>query len=300
MRILFGNPNYLIDVTQFILQKIDIFGKFLIPSRADQRNKLFERDPSEQNLFLIEFEDDRMIEIQKDRELVMDKNAITGELRLCAMETKLQEMHYNLFFKHGYLTDELPEQKMAFRFLTGTETVLEIGGNIGRNSMIIASLLNNQSNLVVLECDPVSAAKLRDNRDVNGLKFHIEPAALSARRLWQKDWNTVVSDIPVDDHVEVQTISLKQLQEKYNNKVFDTLVLDCEGAFYYIIQDFPELLTGVKKILVENDYTDETHKEYVDAVLIEHGFKIIYQEAGGWGVCSPKLENRFYETWAKQ
>ncbi len=298
MRILFGNPNYLIDVSQFILQKINIFGKFLIPPRADQRNKLFERDPTEHNLFIIELENDNMMEIQKDRELVMDKNVHTGELRLCTIETKIQEMHYNLFFKYGYLTDALSEQKMAFRFLTGNETVLEIGGNVGRNSVMIASLLNNQSNLVVLECDLNSATKLRENRDVNGLKFHIEPAALSARRLWQKDWDTVVSDSPVENHVEVQIIKWQELQEKYV-KTFDTLVLDCEGAFYYILQDFPELLTGIKKILVENDYRQIEHKTYVDNVLKIHGFNVIYQEAGGSNMCDPSCESVFYETWAK-
>jgi hypothetical protein len=35
---------------------------------------------------------------------------------------------------------------------------------------------------------------------------------------------------------------------------FDTLVLDCEGAFYYILQDTPEILEGIKLLIMENDY----------------------------------------------
>ena len=34
---------------------------------------------------------------------------------------------------------------MAVRYLTGNEKVLEFGGNIGRNSLVIAHILNNNS-----------------------------------------------------------------------------------------------------------------------------------------------------------
>jgi len=88
-----------------------------------------------------------------------------------------------LKLKHGTLHEEYPEQKLAVKFLTGKEKVLEIGGNIGRNSLIISSLLENQENLVVLECDDTSVKKLTENRELNGFKFHIEPSALSKRSL---------------------------------------------------------------------------------------------------------------------
>ena len=41
---------------------------------------------------------------------------------------------------------------MVVRYLKGNERVLEIGGNIGRNSLVISSILGkNSENLVVLE-----------------------------------------------------------------------------------------------------------------------------------------------------
>ncbi len=294
MRFLYGNPNYLSDVTEFVTQTIAINGKLIIPPKTFQRNKLFERNLAEDNVFLIDFEqNNQIIELQKDRELLLDKNT-ADEFRICSLDTKLQEMHFSLFFKHGYINDEIPEQKMALRFINPADTVLEIGGNVGRNSMIVASLLQNQENMVVLECDPQIARQLQDNRDANNMKFHIEASALSLRRLWQKGWDTTVSDEPVEDHTEVNIISLQQLNDKYK-KTFNTLVLDCEGAFYYILQDFPDILTGVTKILMENDYHILEHKTFVDQILTKNGFQVVYVEAGGWGPCQP----RFFETWMK-
>ena len=50
---------------------------------------------------------------------------------------KLLFIHSSLKLNYGSFNDELPEQKMSVRYLTGNEKVLEIGGNIGRNSLII-------------------------------------------------------------------------------------------------------------------------------------------------------------------
>ena len=85
------------------------------------------------------------------------------------------------------------------------------------------------------------------------------------------------------------------MYSKYNIQ-FDTLVLDCEGAFYYILMDMPEILTNVNLIIMENDYNDITHKNYIDSVLKQHNFYVDYVEAGGWGCCY----NNFYEVWKRK
>jgi FkbM family methyltransferase len=74
-------------------------------------------------------------------------------------------------------------------YLTGNEKILEIGGNIGRNSLVIASILNT-NNFVSLECDVTISQQLTENRDLNKFSFHIESAALSNRKLIQKGWDT--------------------------------------------------------------------------------------------------------------
>ena len=199
-----------------------------------------------------------------------------------------------LRLNYGSFFEELPEQRMSVRYLTGKERVLEIGGNIGRNSLIIACLLNRQENLVTLESNLEIADQLKENRDVNQLHFHVETSALSKRRLIQKGWDTLPSETLQEGFSWVNTMTLDEIQTKYQI-VFDTLVLDCEGAFYYILMDMPEILANINLIIMENDYTDITRKQYVDEVLTQNGFNRDYAEGGGWGPCT----DYFFEVWKK-
>jgi hypothetical protein len=89
------------------------------------------------------------------------------------------------------------------------------------------------------------------------MNFFVENSALSKRPLIQKDWDTIVSDVVLEGYKKVNTITLEELHYKYKIE-FDTLILDCEGAFYYILLDMPEILNNIKLIIVENDYTGDT------------------------------------------
>lgn len=209
--------------------------------------------------------------------------------------TKLDTLHDKLSLYFGSFAEELPEQKMAVKYLTGDEKVLELGGNIGRNSLIISKVLKESSQMVVMETDPHIADLLRYNKSINGLKFHVENAGLSAKPLIQNGWVTEVSDVVPEGYIPVRTITFYELNQKYNIE-FDTLVLDCEGAFYYILQDMPEILTNIKIIIMENDYNDINHKHYIDNVLRSRGFSVIHSEAGGWGCC----EEFFFQVWKRE
>ena len=211
-------------------------------------------------------------------------------------ETKLENIHSKLKIKYGSMNGELPEQKMAVRYLSGQEKVLEIGGNIGRNSLVIASILENSSNLVTLESNVNISKQLSENRDLNNMKFHIEESALSNRKLIQKRWNTKPSEILLPGYKWVNTITLEQLKTKYNIK-FDTLVLDCEGAFYYILMDMPEILDNINLIIMENDYHVLEQKKYVDNILTKNNFYVDYTERGQYRtVC----RRNFFEVWKKK
>lgn len=111
------------------------------------------------------------------------------------MNSKIEMLHNEIKIKYGSMKDELPEQQMVVRYLTGKK-VLEIGGNIGRNSLIIGKILKskNNSNMVTLESDEIIAKQLLENRNINELNFFIEDSALSKKKLIQRGWNTIVSD----------------------------------------------------------------------------------------------------------
>ena len=204
--------------------------------------------------------------------------------------------------KYGNFYKELPEQEMDVKYLTGKEKVLEIGGNIGRNSLVIASILENSNNLVTVESDSEIAKQLTENRDLNNKKFYIENSALSNRKLIQKDWQTIPSNTLKKGFKWVNTITYKQLQQKYKI-AFDTLVLDCEGAFYYILKDMPEVLDNINLIIMENDYHISKHKKFIDKRLKKNNFFVDYSE----GLTKINSEwkdspcyNNFYEVWKKK
>ncbi|CAH6419024.1 Hypothetical protein HVR_LOCUS212 [uncultured virus] len=207
---------------------------------------------------------------------------------------KLSMIHSFLRFTGGNIKDEYPEQLMAATFIEKHNKVLEIGSNIGRNTLTIATILENQENLVTLESDVNTCVALKQNMDLNGYKFHIEPSALSYRKLIQNHWDTIPSDVVLPGYKPVNTITFQELEAKYNIQ-FDTLVADCEGALYYILLDYSDMLNNIKTVIMENDYRDGNHKAAVDKVLVSKGFKRVYVESGGWGPCFVC----FYEAWIK-
>jgi len=297
MKIFYGVDGSYLDVTYICLHKICKNGIITIPWGECNRSRFFS-DPVEGVLKHIKIEMDghtQCYDFNLTISIQLDTNTIhtTSEMDI---ETTLRNIHSKLLFKHGALYDEVPEQKMVIRYLTGNEKVLELGSNVGRNTVVIASILSrkNNNNFVTMECDKHTAELLRENRDLNNFSFHIESNALSKRKLMQRGWETEIGDELRQGYTWVDTISLEELHAKYNI-VFDTLVLDCEGAFYYILMDMPEILDNINLIIMENDYHDLHKKEYVNEVLRKNKFEVHYSEGGGWGPC----QNYFFEVWKK-
>jgi len=295
MEIFYGIENYYVNVTSICLSKLNHNNIITIPAGAQTRTIYFTDYFVGMHKYVRIFHDNKFVTYDENCTIKIDllHNTITT-ITNKEIDNKVSSLHSKLRIHYGHFGDELPEQKMAVRYLTGKEKVLEIGGNIGRNSLIIAALLENTSNLVTMECEQHIANQLTENRNLNSLLFHIERAALSKRKLIQIGWDTKPSDVLEEGYSWVNTITLDELKAKYHIE-FDTLVLDCEGAFYYILMDMPEILDNINLIIMENDYHDASHKEYVDKILTENGFHSDYREAGGWGPC----KDRFFEVWKK-
>ena len=294
MKILYGiSLTNSIDVTHICLSKLMSNHIMYIPAGDSSRSNFF-TDPFYGILKKIIILNDDITEYDAYTQIKI--NIIDNTIEIISekdLNEKIENIHSKLNINYGTLNNELPEQKMVLRYLTGNEKVLEIGGNIGRNSLVIGSIIKN-NNFVVLESDPNIANQLIENRDLNHFNFYVENSALSNRSLIQKEWDTIPSDTLEEGYNWVNTITLDNLNTKYNI-VFDTLVLDCEGAFYYILMDMPEILNNINLIIMENDYHNISHKQYIDGVLIKNNFYKHYQEEGGWGPCY----YNFFEVWKK-
>jgi FkbM family methyltransferase len=301
MKIYYGTEQIKIEITELCINKLKRNNKIIIPAGDRERANYFS-DPVPgvvKKVFIERFGNEEeydffyrlIINLEDNSIEVINEIPIRREI-----EMKIRKLHSKLNLKYGNFSEELPEQKMAIRYLTGNEKVLEIGGNIGRNSLIIGELLGNNSvNFVSLESDSEIANQLKENRNSNAMLFNVEASALSKRKLIQRNWDTIPSDVLLDGYKWVNTIDYEGLISKYGID-FDTLVIDCEGAFYYILMDMPEILNNIKLIIMENDYYDINKKNYVNQILESNGFYVDYVESGGWGPCY----GNFYEVWKKE
>ena len=212
---------------------------------------------------------------------------------------KLRNLQKLFILSGGDWNDELPEQLLSLQFIKSTDKVLELGGNIGRNSLIISALLENQKNLVVLEPNIHIFELLKKNKIQNKCTFNIENSALSKTALWSYGWNTY--DNPVENSTKVDIITFEELHNRYNIN-FNVLVCDCEGALYYILKSFNDMLNNFDTIILENDFDEVWKKEYVDDVIKKNNFKCVVKISGGSYVQSyfpSNCKDNFYEVWKK-
>jgi hypothetical protein len=208
----------------------------------------------------------------------------------------LENIHSKITLKNGNMKSEYPEQRLALEFLTAESKVLELGSNIGINSIVISNILSNDTNLVTLECDSTHIDTLTYNRDINNLHFNIEPSALSSIPLGRRGWHTFPMTPGDNNLIPVNTITYEQLLSKYGVN-FDTIVADCEGALYYILKDMPYILANIKLLIVENDYIQLDHKLFVDKILESYGFKGIKSIPGGFN--NSPCYDCFYQVFVK-
>jgi len=304
MKIKYGTLEKNIDVTEFCYNNLIFCNKTIIISCHDHVRASLFSDPShsvkksifinmDDNSEILEYDDTMIIKID-----TINKTIKTINVNDKVIIDKLTNLQSKLKINHGDFQSEVPEQKMAVRYLTGNEKVLEIGSNIGRNSLIIASILaeKNNNNFVTIESDENIANHLRENRDLNNMNFPIVNAALSKRKLIQRGWVTIESDVLLDDYKWVNTITLEDLKSKHLIE-FDTLILDCEGAIYYILLDMPEILNNVNLIIIENDFLSLKEKLYFNEILIKNNFYLDYLEGLDSG--NPPCKCNFFEVWKK-
>jgi FkbM family methyltransferase len=244
------------------------------------------------------------IVLQKDEKYNLKQWWKKESNTLIGYEEKLKLLHKRVKIKYGSMSEEFPEQMMAIKFINPTDCVLEIGGNIGRNTVLISCILEKDENLVTLESHPLIADQLKENCALNNLNPHIEASALSKRKLIQSNWITIPSEVVLPGYIEVPTITYDALIKKYNKK-FNVIVADCEGALYYILKDEPKILDNIETIIIENDFEEMEHKIYVDTLFANNGFRCVYN--GELDITQlPKhlshfiqYRNFFYQVWKR-
>lgn len=312
----YGSENITVDISEFLYNNLMTNGIIRIPRYDYQRWEAFSKpnigiqkiiEIIDGNGYKLNYNDTTEIYIDTNENKIytIDCNIPKHIVDIYPeiIGNKLNLIHRIIPLKHDWFGTEIPEQVLAIKFLTGNEKVLEIGSNLGRNTFVMSYILNknNNTNLVSLESSSETYKKLVENKEGTGLNCFLENAALSKRNLIQQietstpsSWETIESDVVLEGYQKVNTITFNELEKKYNI-TFDTLVLDCEGAFYYILSDMPEILNNINLVIMENDYHNIEHKKYIDDNLKKNGLSVVYSEGGGWGPCA----DFFYEVWKR-
>lgn len=313
MVIYYGVKDRYLNITRIVTHVLGCEdGIAIIPYGDHTRCRIF-GDPAYgvvKHIKVVDGSTETHYEAHQALRFTLDTSKTIINLAVFEPEQILSELHQrikldckkDLYFGKASMKDEYPEQIMSSMYIDASDTVLELGSNIGRNTLVIANLLSDDQRLVTLETDPHSFGLLEKNRLVNGLNFHSVNAALSYRPLMQKDW--ITKPVPSDNciepgHYPVLTTTFDALQEKYQLK-FNCLVLDCEGAIHGILTEHPEIMQHITKVIIENDYTDKParNKVTVDAIFKSYGLKCVYTTA----LLPPHkhpYQEEFYEVWKK-
>jgi FkbM family methyltransferase len=295
MKVYYGSSTNKKDITPILEKKAPI----ILKPDLKIRNLLFDTPAEKIGTIYIENSPNLPLEeypLKKEIIVYKFKGALTVLLK-DTIQHKLSSIHKTLKIKHGNFKQEYPEQEMSALFISPTDKVLELGGNIGRNSLVISRLLQDSSNLTVLESHPDNVKLLEENKKINSLSFSIIRCALSKRRLIQKGWYSyplVEGQAVPPDFIEIPIIQFDELKQKIGHPL-TTLVADCEGALYYILLDFPNFFNEFTTVIMENDFKHIDHKEYVDRNLKSLGFEVVYVKDGGNRLCG----SCFYQVWKR-
>jgi hypothetical protein len=157
MFIKYGYQDQIIDITEICFSKLVRNNILTIPADDIVRGNIFP-DPAFGEIKTLYIVDDNNNTTEYNNEKTIKIDVTTKEVTVLDYEevkSKLAVIQSKLKISYGSFHNEIEEQRMATNYLTGHEKVLEIGANIGRNSLIIAHILNekNNSDFVSLECD---------------------------------------------------------------------------------------------------------------------------------------------------
>lgn len=181
------------------------------------------------------------------------------------VSTQLNQLHY-----------------MCVKYISPDDKILLLN-NKNYNSVVIQQLLNNTSDV-----DSVCTNNLITVGD------DIESSILSYNKLIQKDNNIIRSDVLLPGYSWVNIITFHEIEIKYNI-IFNTIVLDYNSEFYFILHANNSILNNITKLIITNDYGNILHKQYVDIILKDKQFNCVYSHNGGYGPCM----SFFYEVWMK-
>jgi hypothetical protein len=163
---------------------------------------------------------------------------------------------------------ERPEQELIAKFLPHDCCVLEMGGESGTTALIIDKLLKDPTKHVLVEPSSNSIPKLQNVKNIYDTSFHVVNGFVGRNREEHEKLWTECKDRKMYDLQELEQLVDQQ---------FDVMVIDCEGAFYNIVHDIPEILDSVKLLIIELDGPDDKVPYLREFIKSKH-FELVHSQ----------------------
>jgi FkbM family methyltransferase len=215
----------------------------------------------------------------------------------------LDKIHKILKIKFGSFKKELPEQQMIYKHIKPTSKILELGPNIGRSSLIANYILKDKTQHLCIETIKETCSKLKENRDLNNMKFHIFEGAISNKPLYQKGWRC--TDKYNKDYTKVTTKKLKDIIDIYKID-FNTIIADCEGCLVPVLRANEWFLDKINLIILEHDFDNNDDLKWFKNKMKDKNFRITDKLLKGTPNCPSinwkeglKNDKIFVSVWEK-
>jgi hypothetical protein len=290
----YGTKDNNYDVSVYAREKLTRNNITKIPSKDANRIKLFGDISGNEVKYIFLTIGDTDFQYNALMTIYIDNSSKTvSTVSDNDIDNELLAIHNNITIDNGILAQNIEMQKMAVRYLTGSEKILELGAGVGMLSLTMGYILAKSNNVDYLasECNTSSFEKLVINRDANNMKFKACQCTLSDRKMIQQKWIDGDSKII---QTFIKTAIWDELIKEYNID-FDTLVFDNEGGFLYILTDMRDKLSNVNLIILKNDFSRIRDKVNCTNMLLASNFYLDYNEGGGIG---PSADD-FYQVWKK-
>jgi FkbM family methyltransferase len=298
-------------VTLDCYKYIYIDGNFIIPKNDHARANIFtDLYPNiKKYIYIYNYDNNKLSEHNDNEEIIIKPMSPILYFKNFLYKksddhvTILQSLHKLLKFTRN-MNCEFEEQIMAIKYINPDDIVLEFGSNIGTNSCVISAILEDSTNLVTIEPCKNFHNELETNKKLNNFSFSIEKRALSKNQIVMNGWNSDLNSNKKDDNnwKIIDNISYPNFKQKYQKK-FTVLVIDCEGAFYHILNDYPEILNNIRCVIIENDFLDIAHYNKFKEILLSNHFNCIYSkklENFDFTKYNPPCKDFFYQTFIKK
>ena len=263
----------------------------------------------------ITFTEDLII-INKRNKIKLDKSSAASKsqgqfkFKVCSNEvtqyfkpetsTNLHHLHQQLNIYDHNICDELPEQLMNLQYISPGDRVLELGANIGRSTLVLAHQVGPYGSVTASEVNPEIRKELERILSLNKVtqRTKVIPAIGKTNFIY-RDWTSKLWDENTEKTIPKGWTFAKSINYPKSN--FNVLVADCEGCILPLLEQYPDMLNGIEKIIIENDADDNTTKKIQNSIKKE-GFTsklCIPIEHGYWNKHSKNSKECFYQLWVK-